>query len=98
MLHAGPSRDLREAMALRFFAFDAGGPGVLHRIGAPRALQRRAQRRFIVQIALDELGARGGNGLGGLAVGIARQRANLETLAGQRARGGAALLSGCAGN
>lgn len=44
-------------LALGLFTFDARFPRVLHGEYAPRALQRRFQRRRVVEVALHDLHA-----------------------------------------
>src|SRR5437879_13705420 len=54
VFHAGLARQRRKTLALRLFPLDACLPRVLHAEDAPRAGQRTAQRRLVVQIALHE--------------------------------------------
>src|SRR5436853_2899520 len=54
---AGLARQLRKTLALRLFPLDARLPRVLHAENAPRAGQRTAQRRLVIEIALDDVDA-----------------------------------------
>src|ERR1700686_5034536 len=54
---AGLARQLRKTLALRLFPLDARLPRVLHAEDAPRAGQRTAQCRLVIQIALDDVDA-----------------------------------------
>ena len=78
VLHALVARDLREALALLLLLLDARLPGVLHREHAPGARDRALERRGVVEIAGDHLGAQRRQRLGGVAVRLARHRAQLE--------------------
>src|SRR2546430_14485858 len=51
---AGLARQRRKTLALRLFPLDARLPRVLHAEDAPRAGQRTAQRRLVIEIALDD--------------------------------------------
>src|SRR5207237_9498824 len=59
---AGLARQCRKTLALRLFPLDARLPRVLQAEDAPRAGQRTAQRRLVIEIALEDV------------AGIARQR------------------------
>src|SRR5579862_4593306 len=54
---AGLARQRRKTLALRLFPLDARLPCVLHAEDAPYAGQRRAQRRLVIKIALDDFDA-----------------------------------------
>ena len=83
VLHALFARGLGEALALLFFALDAGLPGVLHGERAPGAVERGDERRGVVQIAGDDLDALLGERAAGVAVGLAGHGAELEVAAGE---------------
>jgi hypothetical protein len=51
------ARQGRKTLALRFFPLDTRLTRVLHAEDAPRAGQRRAQRRLVIEIALDDFDA-----------------------------------------
>src|SRR5437588_6020763 len=55
VLDAGLARQRRETLALRLFPLDARLPRVLHAKDAPRVRQRTAQRRFVIEIALNDV-------------------------------------------
>src|SRR5437764_14887188 len=57
MFDAGLARQRRQTLALRLFPFDTGLPRVLHAEDAPRSGQRTAQRRLVIEIALDDVDA-----------------------------------------
>src|SRR5437879_9465985 len=90
---AGLARQRRKTLALRLFPLDARLPRVLHAEDAPRAGQRTAQRRLVIQIALDDVDAVTRQGRRPLAVRLARQAAQMESGALQRLRYRAALLA-----
>ena len=52
---AGSQRQLGEPLPLLLFFVDTRFPGVLHREGAPGAVERGPDRRVVVQVALDDL-------------------------------------------
>src|SRR4029077_14231100 len=54
---AGLARQRRKTLALRLFPLDARLQRVLHAEYAPRAGQRTAQRRLVIQISLDDVDA-----------------------------------------
>src|ERR1700724_1665277 len=70
---AGLARQRRETLALRLFALDARLPRVLHAEDAPHAGQRTAQRRLVIEIALDDVDAVARQRLRLLAIGVGRQ-------------------------
>src|SRR5580692_11855951 len=69
---AGLARQRRETLALRLFPLDARLPRVLHAEDAPRTGQRRAQRRLVIEITLDDVDAMAGERRRLLAVRVAR--------------------------
>src|ERR1700716_1296120 len=73
---AGLARQRRKTLALRLFPLDARLLRVLHAEDTPRASQRMAQRRLVIEIAFDDVDA------------VARQRHRLRALrlAGQAAQ------------
>src|ERR1700736_5765996 len=93
VFHAGLARQRRKTLALRLFPLDARLPRVLHAEDAPRAGQRTAQRRLVIQIALDDVDAVARQRRSPLAVRLARQAAQMEPGAMQRPRDRAALLA-----
>src|SRR5437763_3554384 len=54
---AGLARQSRKTLALGLFPLDARLPRVLHAEDTPDAGQRTAQRRFVIEIALDDVDA-----------------------------------------
>jgi hypothetical protein len=91
---AGLARQRRKTLALRLFLLDAPLQRVLHAEDAPRAGQRTAQRRLVIEIALDDVDdavARQRRRL--LALRLARQAAQTEPAALQRLRDRAALIA-----
>ena len=90
---AGLARQRRKTLALRLFALDARLPGVLHAEDAPRAGQRTAQRRLVIEIALDDVDALARQRRRPFAVRLARQAAQMEPGALQRLRDRAALIA-----
>src|SRR5476651_1016545 len=54
---AGLARQRRKTLALRLFPLDACLPRVLHAEYAPRAGQRTAQRRLVIEITFDDVDA-----------------------------------------
>src|SRR5258708_38849229 len=65
---AGLARQRRQTLALRLFPLGTRLPRVLHAEDAPRAGQRTAQRRLVLEIALDDVDA------------VARQRRRPQAL------------------
>src|SRR6478736_7138213 len=57
VFNAGLARQRRKTLALRLFPLDARLPRVLYAKDAPCAGQRTAQRRVIIEIALDDVDA-----------------------------------------
>jgi hypothetical protein len=90
---AGLPRQRRETLALRLFPLDARLPRVRHAEDAPRAGQRTAQRRLVIEIALDDVDAIAGQRRRPLAVRVARQAAQMEPGALQSLRDRAALIA-----
>ncbi len=90
---AGLARQRRKTLALRLFPFGARFPRVLHAEDAPRASQCRAQRRLVIEIAFDDLDAAAGQRRRRLALGLARQAAQMKPFALQRLRDRAALMA-----
>src|SRR5882724_4634011 len=86
-------RQRRKTLALRLFPLDARLPRVLHAEDAPRAGQRTAQRRLVIEIALDDVDAVARQRRRPLAVRVARQAAQMESGALQSLRDRAALLA-----
>src|SRR5882757_2871054 len=78
---AGLARQRRKTLALRFFPLDARLPRVLHGEDAPHAGQRTAQRRLVIEIALDNVDALACQRRRPLAVRLAREAAQMETAA-----------------
>jgi hypothetical protein len=66
---------------------------VLHAEDAPRAGQRTAQRRLVIEIALDDVDALAGQRRRLLALRLARQAAETEPAALQRLGDRAALMA-----
>src|SRR5258708_22149703 len=83
---ASLARQRRKTLALRLFSLDARLPRVLHAEDAPRASQRTAQSRLVVQIALDDVNAVARQRRRPLAVRLARQAAQMEPGSLQRLR------------
>src|SRR5882724_7530599 len=90
---AGLARQRRKTLALRLFPLDARLPRILHAEDAPRAGQRTAQRRLVIEIALDDVDAVARQRRRPLAVRLARQAAQMESGALQRLRDRAALIA-----
>src|SRR5579863_3174974 len=95
---AGRARQRRKTLALRLFSLDTRLYRVLHAEDAPRAGQRMAQRRLVIQIALDDFDALARQRRRPLAVRLARQAAQMEPAALQRPRDRAALIAGYSGD
>jgi hypothetical protein len=75
---AGLARQHRKTLALRLFPLDAGLQRVLHAEDAPRAGQCTAQRRLVIEIALDDVDALARQRHRPLAFRHARQAAQME--------------------
>src|SRR6266446_8130226 len=90
---AGLARQRRQTLALRLFPLDARLPSVLHAEDAPRAGQRTAQRRLVIEIAFDDVDAVARQRRRPLAVRLPRQAAQMEPGALQRPRDRAALIA-----
>src|SRR5216117_3539464 len=75
---AGLARQRRKTLALRLLPLDARLPRVLDAEDAPRTGQRTAQRRLVIQIALDDVDALAPHRRRLLAVRLARQAAQME--------------------
>src|SRR6202008_1678685 len=95
---AGLARQRRKTLALRLFPLDARPQRVLHAEDAPRAGQRPAQRRLVIEIALDDLDAVARQRCRPLALRLARQAAQTEPAALQRLSDRAALIACSSGN
>src|SRR5690348_2361855 len=80
-------------LALLLYPLDARLPCVLHAEDAPSARQRTAQRRFVIEIALDDVDAMARHRRRPLAARLARQAAQMEPGALQRLRDRAALIA-----
>ena len=93
MFDPGLARQRRQTLALRLFPLDARLPRVLHAEDAPRAGQCMAQRRFVIQIALDDVDALPRHRRRPLAVRLARETAQVEATASQRLRDCPALIA-----
>src|SRR5262249_23480075 len=57
VLDAGLARQRRKTLALRLFPLHARLPRVLYAEDAPRAGQRTAKSRLVIEIALDDVDA-----------------------------------------
>src|SRR5436190_10586093 len=95
---AGLARQRRETLALRLLPLDARLRRGLYAEDAPRAGQRTAQRRLVVEIALDDVDAVARQRRCPLAVRRARQAAQMEPAALQGLRDRAALMAGHSGD
>src|SRR5580693_6773004 len=73
------ARQRRKPLALRLFPLDARLPRVLQAEDAPRAGQGTAQRRLVIEIALDDVDAVARQRRRPLAVRLARQAAQIES-------------------
>src|SRR6266436_4190640 len=73
---AGLARQRRKTLALRLFPLDASLLRVLYAEDAPRAGQRTAQRRLVIEIALDDVDAAARQRRRPLAIRFARQAAH----------------------
>src|SRR5467141_3444705 len=94
VFHAGLARQRRKTLALRLFPLDARLPRVLHAEDAPRAGQRTAQRRLVIEIALDDVDAVARQRRRLLALRLARHAAQTESAAPESPRDRAALMAG----
>jgi hypothetical protein len=83
----------RKTLALHLFPLDARLSRVLHAEDTPGAAQRTAQRRLLIEIALDDFDALACQRRRPLAVRLSRQAAQTEPGALQRLRYGAALIA-----
>src|SRR5213592_3952633 len=90
---AGLARERRKSLALRLFPLDARLPRVLHAEDAPRTGQRTAQRRLVIEIALDDVDATARQRRRTLAVRHTSQAAQTEPVALQCLRDRAALIA-----
>src|SRR5437870_5548152 len=90
---AGLARQRRKTLALRLFPVWARLSRVLYAEDAPRAGQRTAQRRLVIEIALDDVDALARQRRRPLAVRLARQAAQTEPAALQRLCDRAALIA-----
>src|SRR6266403_1097391 len=86
MFDTGLARQRRQTLALFFFSLDARLRRVLYAEDAPRAGQRTAQRRLVIEIALDDVDALASQRRCPLAVRLARQAAQMEPAALERLR------------
>src|SRR5213593_2151550 len=78
---AGLARQRRKTLALRRFPLDASLLRVLHAEDAPRAGQRAAQCRLVIEIAFDDTDATARQRRRLLALRLARQAAQTEPTA-----------------
>src|SRR5690348_10948491 len=78
VLDAGLACQRGKTLPLRLFPLDARLPRVLHAEDAPHAGQRTAQRRLVIEIALDDIDAAARLRRRPLALRLARQAAQLE--------------------
>src|SRR6516225_2902312 len=90
---AGLARQFRKTLALRLFPLDARLSRVLHAEDAPSADQRAAQRRLLIEIALDDIDALACQLRRPLAVRFSGQAAQMEPGAPQRLRDRATLIA-----
>src|SRR5438445_8949389 len=90
---AGLARQRRKTFALRLFPLDTRLPRVLHAEDAPRAGQRTAQRRLVIEIALDDVDAVARQRRRPLALRLAREATQTEIAALQCLRDRAALIA-----
>src|SRR3989442_14338614 len=91
---AGLARERRKTLALRLFPLDARLPRVLHAEDAPRAGQRAAKRRLVIEIALADVNSLALQRRRLLAARLARQAAQMEPGTPQRVRDRTALMAG----
>src|SRR5258708_1995402 len=90
---AGPERAAPTSLPRRLSPPDARLPRVLHAEDAPRTGQRTAQRRLVIEIALDDVDAMARQRRRPLAIPLARQAAQIEPGALQRLGDRAALIA-----
>src|SRR5260221_3971017 len=90
---AGLARQRRQTLALHCSPLATSLPRVLHAEDAPRAGQRTAQRRLVLEIALDDVDAVARQRRRPLALRLARQAAQTEPAALRRLRDRAALIA-----
>src|SRR5580704_17182308 len=90
---ASLARQRRKTLALHLFPLDARLQRVLHAEDAPRSGQRAAQRRLVIEIALDDVDALARQCSGPLAIRRARQAAKMEPSTLQRLRDRTALMA-----
>src|SRR6516162_6381268 len=93
VFNAGLARQCRKTLALRLFPLDPRLRRVLYAEDAPRAGQRTAEGRLVIEIALDDVDALARHGRRPLAVRRSRQAAQMEPCALQRLRDRAALIA-----
>src|SRR6516165_8738782 len=93
MFDAGLARQRRKTLALRLFPLDPRLSGVLHAEDAPGAGQRTAQRRLVIEIALDDVNALARQRSCPVAVRRSREAAQIEPGAPQRLRDRAVLVA-----
>src|SRR5207244_10414842 len=87
------ARQRRQTLALRLFPLDTRLPRVLHAEDAPRAGQCTAQRRLVIEIALDDVDAVARERRRPLALRLTRQSAQTEPTPLQRLPDRAALIA-----
>src|SRR4029077_8889108 len=90
---AGLARQRRQTLTLLLFPLGTRLPRVLHAEDAPRAGQRTAQRRLVIEVALDDVDAVARQRRRPFALRLARQAAQTEAAALQRLRDRAALIA-----
>src|SRR5690242_6854835 len=78
---AGLACERRKTFALRLFPLDARLSRVLHAEDAPSASQCTAQRRLVVEIALDDVYALARQRRRPIAIRLSRQAAQMEPAA-----------------
>ena len=93
MRHTGLARHRRQTLTLLLFPLDTCLQRSLHAEDAPRTGQRSAQRRLVIEIALDDVDAAAGQRRRPFALRVARQAAQMEPGALQRPRDRAALIA-----
>src|SRR5438874_3978988 len=89
----GLARQGRKTLALRHFPLDARLQRVLHAEDAPRAGQRTAQRRLVIEIALDDVDAVAGERYRPLALRLAREPTQTKIAALQCPRDRTTLIA-----
>src|SRR6266404_6700188 len=90
---AGLARQCRKTLALRLFPLGARLPRVLYAEDAPRAGQRPAQRRLVIEIALDDFDAVARQRRRPLALRLACEATQTEPAALQCLRDRATLIA-----